>query len=322
MAEIEKEKGSEPVKIAFFEIKEEERAFFKTHLKGHELLFFEKTIQQIVTEKKEFEAVSIFVHSQISNELLANLPGLRYLQTRSTGFDHVKCKHLYQKQIKVSNVAGYAGPAVAEFAFSLLLNATRKTHLSIQRSKSGNEDYFDLKGVELYGKKLGILGLGTIGLQMAEIGKGFGMDILGFSRTHKPVYDEIGIAFLSLEDVLQNTDFLMIALPLTPATEHIIDSATASLIKKECILINIARCEILEPSLYVTLPNMIATDVCGDITLAKKENILYTPHMAYYTTEALARIQTISLENMQDFLEEKTPRNCLKIECEKEYADA
>ncbi|MGC9351746.1 MAG: hypothetical protein ACP5D3_07130, partial [Sulfurovum sp.] len=73
---------------------------------------------------------------------------------------------------------------------------------------------------------------------------------------------------------------------------------------------------------YTTLPNSIASDVCSDITLAKKENFFYTPHMAYYTTEALQRILEISLENMQQFLAGETPRNCLKLVCEKEYGHA
>ncbi|AKF24799.1 lactate dehydrogenase [Sulfurovum lithotrophicum] len=307
------------MKIAFFEIKKEERIFFESHLNGHELFFFEKPIQDIVLQPEEYEAVSVFVGSRITDDILDRLPKLRYLQTRSTGFDHIKCKTLYQKDMKVSNVAGYAGPAVAEFAFSLLLNATRKTHIALDRSKKGDLDYLDLKGIELFGKTIGILGLGTIGLQMAKIAKGFGMKVLGYSRTHKAVFDELEIDFVSLESILENADILMPALPLTPATQGLVNKRNAPLIKKDCIIINTARCEIIEETLYHSLSNIIASDVCSDVSLAQKENFLYTPHMAYYTKEALARIMDISLRNMEQFLNGEIPQNCLKLTCEKEY---
>ncbi len=307
------------MKIAFFEIKQEERDFFESHLQGHELFFFEGTIQDILTNTEAYEVVSVFVHSLISNDILEKLPKLRYLQTRSTGFEHLKCTQIYQRDLVASNVAGYAGPPVAEFAFSLLLNATRKTNIALQRSKKNDFNYLDLQGSELFGKTMGILGLGTIGIQVAKISKGFGMDILGYSRTKKLIFDELEIAFVSLEEVLKNADILMLALPLTPSTQNLIDQKNAILIKKECIIINIARSEIMEKSLYHTLSNTIACDIDSDTTLTGKENILHTPHMAYYTKEALHRIVAISLDNMKQFLNSETPRNSLELVCQKEY---
>ena len=308
------------MKIAFFEIKEEEKVFFETHLKEHELFFFEATIQDSLTNSEAYDAVSVFIDSRISNEILNKLPKLSYLQTRSSGYEHVKCTQLYKRGVKVSNVAGYAGPAVAEFAFSLLLNASRKTHISLNRSQKGNKDYLDLKGIELFGKSIGILGLGTIGLHIAKIAKGFGMDIFGYSRTKKPVFDELGIHFVSLEEVLKHADILMIALPLTPSTRNLINKENSKLINEKTIIVNIARDEIMEESLYHSLKNSIASDVCSDITLAQKKEFLYTPHMGYYTQEALARILKISLENMEQYLRGETPQNCLVSECRKNYS--
>ncbi|MBD3790062.1 MAG: lactate dehydrogenase [Campylobacterales bacterium] len=307
------------MKIAFFEIKEEEKQFFESGLKEHELSFFNETIQDALIKTEAYDAVSVFVHSHITDDILNKLPKLTYLQTRSTGYDHIKCTQLYERNIKVSNVVGYGGPAVAEFAFSLLLNATRKTHIALDRSKHGDANYVDLKGIELFGKTIGILGLGTIGLQMAKIAKGFGMEVLGYSRTQKPLFDELGIRFTSLEEVLKNADIIMPALPLTPATQNLINLQNSHLIKKEAMIINTARGEIIEASLYDTLPNMIACDVCSNITLAQKENFFFTPHMAYYTKEALERILMISLENMEQFLAGKIPQNCLRLSCAKEY---
>ncbi|MFT7880767.1 MAG: NAD(P)-dependent oxidoreductase [Sulfurimonas sp.] len=308
--------------IAFFEIKEEEKAFFESRLTGHRLFFFEGTIQQELTKTETFDIVSLFIDSRIEDDLLSLLPNLKYLQTRSTGFEHVKCQALYSREMRVSNVSGYAGPAVAEFAFSLLLNISRQTHTALTRSEQGNGAYLDLKGFELQDKTIAILGLGTIGIHMAKIAKGFGMHLMGYTRTHRPVYDEIGIQLTTLEEVLKKADILMLALPLTPATTDLINTENSPLIKPEAVIINVARCEVIEPCLYHILPNRIASDVCSDIALAKKENFFYTPHMAYYTKEALQRIQEISLKNMQQFIAGETPQNCLKLMCAKEYGHA
>jgi D-lactate dehydrogenase len=157
------------------------------------------------------------------------------------------------------------------------------------------------------------------GIHMAKIAKGFGMSILGYSRSYDPIFKTLGIEFLKLNDVLKNADVLMLAVPLTPNTHNLINHKNAKLLKKECIIINVARNEIMECSLYHTLPNTIACDIDQKDALLNKKNILHTPHMAYYTQEALKRILDISLENMQQFIKGEVPQHCLKIQCKKEY---
>ncbi len=313
------EKREVAMKIAFFEIKPEEKEFFQRHLSEHELHFFDGTINEALKEEADYEAVSVFVHSWIDESVLQKLPKLRYIQTRSTGYDHIACDLLYKRGIVASNVAGYGGPAVAEFAFSLLLNATRHTHTAIHRAKEGIFAYEDLKGIELFGKTLGILGLGTIGSQMARIGKGFGMNLMAWSRSKRPIVDELGIDFTSLDSVLRGSDVVMIALPLTPSTRGLIDEERAKLLKKDTIVVNVARAEIIVASLYADLTNPLCLDVIDDLRHVARPNILYTPHMAYYTKEALQRIMEISLENMVAFIEGKPLPNCLKSGCQKNY---
>ena len=307
------------MKIAFFEIKPEEKIFFQQHLQNQELFFFESTINDAIEDAQEYDVVSVFVHSRITDDILDKLPTLRYLQTRSTGYDHVKCNALYSRGLVVSNVAGYGGPAVAEFAFSLLLNATRQTCIALERSKTRDFEYGDLKGIELFGKTLGILGLGTIGSQMAQIGKGFGMNIVAYSRTRKPIVDELGIHFCDLDTVLQKSDILMLALPLTPATHAIINEKNANKLKKDAIIINTARGEVIEDVLYGKMKNILCLDVISNIKYIHRDNILYTPHMAYYTKEALQRIMQISLENINAFLVSEPLPNCLKLSCVRDY---
>ncbi len=315
-----KNREGRDMKIAFFEVKPEEKEFFSRHLKEEDLFFFDETINEALVSEADYDAVSVFVHSRIDDNILSKLPKLRYIQTRSTGYEHIVCDALYKRGIVASNVAGYGGPAVAEFAFSLLLNCTRHTHIAIKRAKEGVFEYRDLKGIELFGKRLGILGLGTIGSMMARIGKGIGMQISAWSRTKREIVDELGIEFTTdLETVLKSSDVIMIALPLTPSTKGLINRENIKKIKKEAVIVNVARAQIIEDELYGSVENSLCLDVISDVKYVARHNILYTPHMAYYTEEALMRIMEISLKNMKAFIDSKPLPNCLKIACSRDY---
>jgi D-lactate dehydrogenase len=308
------------MKIAFFEIKKEEKEFFEEKLKGvsDEIYFFDKPLNYYEFPM-DYDVISVFIHSKITKDELNQMPNLKYIQTRSTGYDHIDIAACYQKGVIVSNVRGYAGPAVGEFSFGLLLDATRKICVAVNRLKNGNLNYKDLKGVEIEGKRIGILGLGTIGLQIAKIAKGFGASVIGLARKRKDVYDELGIKFTPvLEEVLENSDFLFIALPLTPKTKNLINSSNIKSFKGN-VIVNPARAEIIAKDVYENFQGIIAADVLPDWNLAKKENIIATPHMAYYTKEALRRIMQISFENLEEFLEGKRPKYCLLDECIKNY---
>jgi len=304
------------MKIAFFEIKEEEKKFFQNALKNYniEIEFFQEKANEIITESKDYDAVSVFIYSKVDKNLLDKLPKLKYIQTRSAGYDHIDIAECYKRNIYVSNAKGYAGPAVGEFAFGLLLEALRKIYIAINRLKEGNLNYKDLKGTEIESKTVGILGVGTIGSQIAKIAKGFGANVIGFARHHKEFIKTTPV----LDEVLENSDFLFIALPLTPQTKNLINKENIKKFKGK-VIINPARAEIITKDVYENFDGIIAADVLPDWNMAKKENIIATPHMAYYTKEALRRISQISLDNLTDFLNGKKPRFCLKEEFSKNY---
>ena len=304
------------MKIAFFEIKKEEKEFFQNALKNLEIevYFFKEKANEIITKPYDFDIISVFIYSKIDKTILDNLPNLKYIQTRSAGYDHIDIVECYKRGIFVSNAKGYAGPAVGEFAFGLLLEALRKIYIAINRVKKGDLNYKDLKGTEIEGKTIGILGIGTIGTQMVKIAKGFGANVIGYARHRKDFVKTTPV----LDEVLENSDFLFIALPLTPQTKNLINSQNIKNFKGN-IIINPARAEIISKDVYETFNGIIAADVLPDWNLAKKENIIATPHMAYYTKEALRRIMQISLDNLMDVLNGKPPRYCLKEECKQNY---
>ncbi len=304
------------MKIAFFDCKKEEIKYFKEKLNNidAEIFYFKEDISHIINTQNDFDAISIFITSKIDKKILDKLPNLRYIQTRSAGYDHINIVECYKKNIFVSNAKGYAGPAVGEFAFGLLLEATRKLYIAIERLKKENLYYKDLKGTEIEGKTIGILGIGTIGTQIVKIAKGFGANVIGYARHQKDFVKTTPV----LEEVLENSDFLFIALPLTPQTKDLINKKNISYFKGK-IIINTARAEIISHDIYENFDGIIAADVLPNWDLAKKENIIATPHMAYYTKEALRRIMQISIDNLSDFLNGKPPRFCLKEECQKNY---
>ncbi len=302
------------MKIAFFDCKEEEIEFFKENLSDKEVDFFKESIQN-VDNLKSYEIVSVFVNSKVDKEILDKLPNLKYIQTRSTGYDHIDIVECYKRKIAVSNVRGYAGAAVGEFAFGLLLEAIRKIYVAIYRLKEGNLNYKDLKGTEIEGKTIGVLGVGTIGSQIVKIAKGFGANPIGFARHPRDFVKTTPV----LEEVLENSDFLFISLPLTPKTKNIINMKNIKNFRGK-VIINPARAEIMSKEVYENFDGIIAADVLPDWNLAKRDNIIATPHMAYYTKEALRRIMQISLLNLFDFMEGRRPRHCLKEECIKNYS--
>ncbi|SMC08718.1 NAD(P)-dependent oxidoreductase [Nitratiruptor tergarcus] len=307
------------MKIAVFEADKECQEVFKKL--DATIDFYQEDINHILKKEAQYVAISIFVHSKIDRSILDLLPNLQYIQTRSTGFDHIDIEACRKRGIAVSNVQGYAGPPVAEFAFSLLLNISRKTDIAIARAKEGNFSYKDLLGFELFEKRLGIVGLGTIGKQMARIAHGFGMNIQAYTRHYDEAFcSQYNIEKSNYDKLLQTSDIVMFAVPLTPKTYHMLDLQQAKLLQPHAVVINVARGEIISTEAIEYLSNRIygiGVDVIeGEkellknptpqfLQLIQKQNIRYTPHMAYFTKEALERIRKISVENMKRFIEQK-----------------
>ena len=311
------------MKIAIFEADKECQEVFKD-LDAH-IDFYTEDINHALKSEQEYEAISIFIHSKITKEMLDLLPNLRYIQTRSTGFDHIDIDACKKRGIIVSNVKGYAGPTVSEFAFSLLLNITRKTYKAVQRTKEGNFYYKDLLGCELYGKTIAIIGLGTIGKALAKIAYGFGMHIKAYTRHFDEEFcQKLAIQKCSYPQILKDSDVIVFAVPLTQETFHMLSSDNVDLISDSAIVINVARGEIIslealqklqsrifalgldvienEKELFTTKPSKV-------LKLIQQENLLYTPHMAYYTHEALQRIREFSRKNLKNFIAHKEIKN-------------
>lgn len=303
-------------KIVFFEVEAVDRAKLEELVKGHEFAIYEHipTEQEIIEKSEGMDVISTFIYTRVTKRVIDALPDLKLIATRSTGFDHIDVKYAKEKGVATVNVPQYGPNTVAEHAFALLLSVIRKVPYSFDSVKQGKFDYHGFRGYDLQGRTFGVLGTGRIGLHALKIAKGFGMRLLAYDVVlNEKAADEIGYTYVSLEELLQNSDIISIHVPLLESTYHLIDDDKLQYFKKGAILINTARggivnTETLIKGLSEGILGGVGIDVIEDernLTkehpLLKMENVVITPHTAFYTQEAMHRIMNTTIENIDAF---------------------
>lgn len=324
------------MKIAFFETDGWEEKILKKNFPQEELFFFQSKIDiTSIPKRTDFDILSIFVESRITEEVIKNFSNLKFIATRSTGFDHINIEVARSKNISVSYVPGYGDNTVAEFAFGLILNLTRKMYSSIDRIKeTGSFDLSGLKGIDLKGKTMGVVGTGRIGKEIIKIAKGFSMNIIAYDPYPDLNFQkEMNFEYLSFEELLKKSDILTLHCPYNQSTHHLINKNNIEFIKKGSYLVNTARGQIVETEALVNALksgilagagldvleeegelkdelNFVATGhpkeeelktLLYDHALIKMPNVLITPHNAFNSQEALERILQTTIENIKGF---------------------
>ena len=319
------------MKILFYDIRDFELDFLLEKIPNTiEPYFFKTPLEKntyIDTKHHDAEALSVFVSSQLDSEVLSKFKNLKYIFLRCVGFSNVDLEYCKEHSVYVFNTPNYGNSTVAEYVFTLILALGKKIMKSTVSLKNGDSDAVQLMGIELLGKTMGVIGAGAIGRKVINIAHGFGMDVLVYDIEKKGAYN-----FVSLEELLEKSDFVSINCPLTEHTHHLINKETIYKMKKSAFLINVARGEIVDTkALYMALMyNKIqgaALDVveCEQLLcsnwkkcshtqdlkyvclkkyffiekLMRLENIIITPHNAYNTKEANERILEMTLENIQ-----------------------
>lgn len=325
--------------MAFFDIEPWEQKILKRSFSSQEALFFENSLtNENVIKAKDAEILGIFIYSPITEEILGKLPKLKLIVTFSTGYDHIDLAACKKRGIAVANVPTYGENTVAEHTFGLLLNLTRKIHLATMKTSKGDFSRKGLRGIDLKGKILGIVGLGHIGEHVARIAKGFEMKV----KVHDPILQERksefpGVNFVGFDDLLRQSDVVSFHCPLNEKTKHLLNRKNLKFLKKGVFIINTARGPVVETAaLLIGLKEGIIAgaglDVleeeqcviqeekelawqgfnheCLRITLENHAlmhhpNVIITPHNAFNSEEALMRILETSVENIQHFQEGK-----------------
>lgn len=328
------------MKIAFFEIEGWEEKLIKGTLAGHEItLFKEPLTADCIPERRGFDVISVFVDSRIDGEVLNYFSDLKFIATRSTGYDHISTTICRDRGIGVAYVPGYGDNTVAEFAFGLILNLTRKIYQGIDQIKERESFSLEgLRGMDLKDKTMGVVGTGRIGREVIKIAKGFGMKVVASDMyPDEQVAKELGFGYLPFEKILASADVISLHCPLTEKTKHLINLKNIKLIKKGAYLVNTARGAIVETEALIQALQGgflagAALDVLeeeGEIkdelkflskermreaelkvllqdhVLMRMPNVLVTPHNAFNSDEALERILDTTLTNIRAFAESK-----------------
>ncbi|MBI4146409.1 hydroxyacid dehydrogenase [Candidatus Woesearchaeota archaeon] len=324
--------------IAFYELEKfglgDKKDYLREHLKGHDLQFIEEPL----TEKTAIPKASIvafFIYSKINDAILKKLSNVKLITTMSTGYDHVDIEACKKKNITACNVPAYGENTVAEHAMALLLSISRNILPAVERTRKGNFELEGLRGFDLKGKTLGILGTGRIGRHVAHYAQAFDMRVIAWDKfPNEELAKECGFTYVPFEQLLSESDAISIHLPETPETHHIINTKNIRTIKKGCVLINTARGGIVETeALLIGLKERIlkacGLDVLEEECAIKEEaqllhetfqktcdlktlleehilleqpNVLITPHNAFNSTEALMRILDTTIDNIQAFV--------------------
>ena len=322
--------------LAFYELEPWEQEHVRKALPGHRLSFFDGPLGAKNVDKKA-EAIGIFIYSEATRKLINLMPRLKLIATLSTGFDHIDIAYAASKGIQVCNVPTYGENTVAEHTFALILSLSRKLYPSIKRTHEQHRFDTDasLRGFDLKGRTLGVIGCGNIGRHVARIAKGFEMDVLVFDpHPKRELAKSLGFAYTSLPQLLKRADIVTLHVPLLPQTRHLIDKKKIAMMKPGAFLINTARgglvdtnallsalssgrlagaaLDVLEEESSIKEEKQLlhsefkkAADlkmVLAGHVLMKMDNVLITPHNAFNSGEALLRILNTTLDNIKSYL--------------------
>jgi len=303
-----------------------EAAHFQRHWSAEELTLYPAgTTADAVDDATS--VLSVFIHTPVRADALARLPQLKLVAIRATGYDHVDIDYCRAHGIAVCNVPAYGERPVAEYAMGLLLAAARHIvpgTLRLQREWRG--DVQGLRGVDLHGKTLGLIGTGRIGRNMGQMTTGFGMRLLAYDLAPDHAWAQsVGATYVPLETLYREADFLSFHAPLTPSTRHLFNHDSLALIKPGVILINSSRGGLVQNTALLAgleqgLIRAAGLDVienehligknepAADIALMQQllahPAVIASAHNAYNSVEAIERIISTTIHNIQRFAQQ------------------
>lgn len=326
------------MKIQFYEIESEEKKAYQQAFAQNTLTFFTTPLTENTLPKNtDAEIISVFVCSAITETILKKFPNLKLIVTRSTGMDHIDLEAAKKLNIKVYNLPQYADVTVAEFTFALILMLSRKLKQAIEHTHHLDFSFESLRGFDLSGKTIGIVGMGNIGKQVARIAQGFGMKTLAFDvKKDMQCVKEFDVCYVELDQLLAQSDIITLHVPLNAATYHLINSDSIKTIKKGAILINTARGPVVDTqALIYALQHGILAGAGLDVLqhecetknldqlvgykeaskhtlktvlcncwLSQQPNVIITPHTAFNTHDALMRRIDETIECIKQNLKE------------------
>ncbi len=322
--------------IAFTDCEGWEKDYLASRLPGHDFILLDHSLSPAdYPNLAKVEILAPFVSSSVDREVIKALPNLKFVTTRSTGFDHIDLSAAQERGIKVSNVPYYGENTVAEHTWALILALSRKIFQSYEHTEKGNFSTQGLRGFDLKGKTLGLIGCGHIGSHVAKIAQGFDMKVVVFDvKPNDVLAEQIGFTYLSLDALLKESDVISLHTPYNEKTHHLLNRDNMKLIKRGAVLINTARGGLIETSALVeTLEKGILSGAGLDVLeeeiylkehglkvspefclnhdfktillnnkLIDRDDVIITPHNAFNSQEAICRIMDTTIGNIKGYL--------------------
>lgn len=289
-----------------------------------ELKLYDRTSQEDVVSRAKDAEVILINKVNITDEIMAQLPKLKYIGVLATGYNVVDIESASRRGVLVSNIPAYSTDSVAQMTFAHILNMVNRVEHYADLNRKGrwsnNPDfcYWDTPLMEISGKTIGVLGLGSIGSKVARIAQDFGMDVYAF--TSKSSSDlPAGIQKTTIDGLLSVSDILTLHCPLTSETRELINKESLKKMKHGALLINTGRGQLVNEQDVAEALNsgqlggygadvMCEEPPLADNPLFAQPNAFITPHVAWATIEARTRLMNILEENLKSYID-GSPKN-------------
>jgi len=330
------------MKVAVFGSKPYDRQFFErvNQQYSHELQFFEPSLNASTASlAKGYEAVCVFVNDLLDRQTIEILhqQGTELIALRCAGYNNVDLDAAKELGITVVRVPAYSPYAVAEHAIALILTLNRKIHRAYYRVREGNFALNGLLGFDLHGRTVGIIGTGKIGRITGQILHGFGCRVLAYDLYPNSEFGDRYGEYVSLEDLLSQSDIVSLHCPLTDDTHHLINTKSISLMKPGVMLVNTSRGGLVDTKaviqglkskqighlaldVYEQESSMFFEDLSGEIIqddvferLLTFPNVIITGHQAFFTVDALNNIAETTLSNITAIAETQVCNNQVNL---------
>lgn len=317
------------MRVTVFSSKSYDESFFRSENEAgrHELHFHEIRLTVESTPlAADSRAVCAFVNDHLDRPTLERLKegGTEFIAMRCAGFNNVDLAAVEDLGMRVVRVPAYSPHAVAEHTLGLLLALNRRLYRSYNRVREGNFSLSGLVGFDVHGLEVGIIGTGTIGLEVARLFKGFGCAIRCYDVRENPDVLELGGRYVPLDELFEKSDIVSLHCPLLESTHHLIDAAAIGKMKQGVTLLNTSRGALIDTGavidglktgrignlgidVYEEEDNLFFEDkseqVMQDDVFARLltfPNVLITGHQAFFTSNALTQIARTTLQNLSD----------------------
>jgi len=278
---------------------------------GHELVLYTdgKLDDETLKERiKDADAIAI-ANTPLSGEVIDTAKNLKFIAVAFTGYNHIDLDKCQERGIKVSNAAGYSTASVAEITFGLIISLLRSMGPAEAAARNGGTKA-GFTQLDLKGKTLGVLGTGSIGGTVAEIGLAFGCKVIAYNRSEKPALISKGVEYKPLDEVLKESDIVTLHTPLTDETKHLIDKDKLALMKPSAYLINTAVGPVVDNAALAEALHKgtiagagldrvdMEPPVPADYPILSAPNVVLLPHIGYATDEAMVRRAEITFTNI------------------------